>query len=138
MIMTLCPTQAAPSQPLRGTSTRTNFKRIPWTRHRAARRGVPAEGRSIHLQTYVDANGPKRRSINMEGTVTGISVSDLTDEIRSIIQIIYPSDKFELAEALSKHLEYALSNSHRMTIVMQLNDSEGTYRGELILSFGPG
>lgn len=118
------------------TSTRTNF--IAWTRYRAAGRGVRAEGRSIHLQTYVDANGPKRRSINMEGALAEISVSDLTDEIRSIIQITYPSDKFELAEALSKHLGYALSNSHRMTIVIQLNDSEGTYRGELVLSFGPG
>lgn len=137
MIMTLDSTQAAPTQPLRGTSTRTNFKRIAWTRYRAAKRGVPAEGRSIHLQTFVDANGPRRRSINMEGTVTEVSVSDLMDEIRSITQITYSSDMLEFAEAFSKHLGYALSNSHCTTIVSGLKDAEGTYRGELVISLGP-
>ena len=43
----------------------------------------------------------------MEGTVTETSVSDPIDEIRSVIRITYPSDMFEFAEALSKHLEYA-------------------------------
>ena len=137
VIMTLDPTQAAPAEPLRGTSTRTNFKRIAWTRYRAAKPGIPAEGRSIHLQTFVDANGPRRRSINMKGTVTEMSVSDLMDEIRSIIQITYPSDRLEFAKALSMHLEYALSNSHCVTIVCGLKDSGGTYRGEIVISFGP-
>jgi hypothetical protein len=137
MIVTQCPTQAAPTQPLRGTSTRTNFKRIPWTRYRAAKPGFPAEGRSVQLQTYVDANGPKRRSIILLGTVTEISGSDLMDDIRSIIQITYPSDMFEFAEALSNHLEYALSNSHCTTIVSELTNSEGTHRGEIVVSFGP-
>ena len=135
--MTLGPTQAAPTQPLRGISTRTDFKRIAWTRYRVAKPGVPAEGRSIHLQTFVDANGPKRRGINMVGTVTEISVSDLMDEIRVIIRISYPSDMFEFSEALSKNLEHALSNSHCTTIVSGLKDSGGTYRGEIVISFGP-
>ena len=135
--MTLYPTQAAPTQPLGGTSTRTNFERIAWTRYRAAKPGIPAEGRSIQLQTFVDANGPRRRSISMEGTVTEISVFDLMDEIRSIIRITYRSEMFEFAEALSKDLEYALSNSHCTTIVSGLKDSGGTYRGELVISFGP-
>jgi hypothetical protein len=138
MIMTLDLTQAAPTQPLRGTSIRTNCKRIAWTRiRRSAKPGIPAEGRSIHLQTFFDANGPRRRSINMKGTVTEMSVSDLMDEIRSITQITYSSDMFEFAEALSTHLEYALSNSHCTTIVSGLKDSGGTYRGEIVISFGP-
>jgi hypothetical protein len=136
-IMTLYPTQAAPTQPLRGTSTRTNFERIAWTRYRAAKPGIPAEGRSIQLQTFVDANGPRRRSINIKGTVTEMSVSDLMDEIRSITQITYSSDVFEFAEAFSKHLEYGLSNSHCTTIVSGLKDSGGTYRGEIVIPFGP-
>lgn len=137
MFMTLDPTQAAPAQPLRGNSTRTIFKRIAWSRYRAAKQVTPADGRSIHLQTIVDANGPKRRSINMQGTVEEISVSDLMDEIRSITRISYPSDNFELADVFSKHLEYALSNSHCTTIVSGLKDSGGTYRGELVVSLGP-
>jgi hypothetical protein len=135
MIMTLDLTQAAPTEPLRGTST---CKRIAWTRSRgSAKPGFPAEGRSIHLQTFVDANGPKRRSINMEGIVTETSVPDLMDEIRSITQIAYPSDMLEFDEAFSKYLESALSQSHCTTIVSGLKDSGGTYRGELVLSFGP-
>ncbi len=137
MVMTLYPTQAAPAQSLRGTSTRTNFKRIAWTRYRAAKPGIPAEGRSIQLQTFVDANGPRRRSINIKGVVMEMSVSDLMDEIRFITQITYSSDMFEFAETFSKHLEYALSNSHRTTIVSGLKDSGGTYRGEIAISFGP-
>lgn len=137
IIMALNPTQAAPTQPLRGTSTRTIFKRITWTRYSAAKPGFPAEGRSIHLQTFVDANGPKRRSINIVGTMTETSVSDLMDEIRSITRITYPSDMFEFAEALSRRLEHGLSNSHRTTIVSGLKDSEGIYRGDLVISFGP-
>ena len=133
MIMTLDLTQGAPSQPLRGTS----FKRIARTRYRVTKLGVPAEGRWIHLQTFVDANGPKRRSINMVGIVTETSVSDLMDEIRSTTQITYSSDMFEFFEAFSKHLEYALSNSHCVTIVCGLKDSGGTYRGEIVISFGP-
>jgi hypothetical protein len=61
----------------------------------------------------------------------------LMDEIRSITQITYSSDVFEFAEAFSKHLEYALSNSHCTTIVSGLKDSGGTYRGEIVISFGP-
>ena len=138
MIMTLDLTQAAPAEPLGGSSTRTNSKRIAWTRiRRSAKPGFPAEGRSIHLQTFVDARGPKRQSISMEGTVTEISVFDLMDEIRSIIRITYSSDMFEFAEAFSKHLEYALSNSHCTTIGSGLKDSGGTYRGEIVISFGP-
>ena len=137
MIMTLDLTQAAPTQPLRGTFIHTNFKRIAWMRCRAANPGIPAEGRSIHLQTFVDANGPKRRSISMAGTVTETSVSHLMDEIRSLIQITYPSDVFEFDEDFSKHLEYALSNCHWTTLVNGLKDSKGTYRGELAISFGP-
>jgi hypothetical protein len=137
MIMSLDPTQAAPTQPLRGTSTRTEFKRIAWTRYRAAKPGIPAEGRSIRLQTFVDVNAPRRRSINMVGTVTETSVSDLMDDIRSIIQSTYPSDMFEFAEALSMQLEYALSKSHCTTIVSALTDSKGAYRGDLVISFGP-
>jgi hypothetical protein len=98
--------------------------------------GRPAVGRSIHLQTFVEAIG-QRGSINMEGTVTETSVSDLMDEIRSITQITYSSDVFEFAEAFSKHLEYGLSNSHCTTIVSGLKDSGGTYRGEIVISFGP-
>ena len=131
MIMT------SPTQPLQGNPTRTIFKRVAWKRYRAAKQGVPAEGRSIHLQTFVDANGPKRRGINMEGTVTEMSVSDLMDEIRSITQITYPSDMLELDETFSKHLEYALSNSHCTTIVNGLKDSGGTCRGVIAISFGP-
>jgi hypothetical protein len=130
-------TLAAPTQPLSGASTRTNFKRIAWTRYRAAKPGIPAEGRSIQLQTFVDANGPRRRRINMKATVTEVSVSDLMDDIRSIIQITYPSDMLEFAEAFSKHLEYALSNSHCTTIVSGLKDSGGTCRGGIVISFGP-
>jgi hypothetical protein len=137
MIMTLDLTQGAPTQPLPGTSTRTNFKRIAWSRYRAAQPGIPAEGRSIHLQTFVHANGPKRRGITMQGAVTETSVSDVMDEIRSITEIHYPSDMLEVDEAFSKHLEYALSNSHRTTIVTGLRDSGGTYRGEIVISFGP-
>ena len=135
--MTRYPTEAAPAQPLGGTFAHTNFKRIAWTRYRAAKPGIPAEGRSIHLQTFVDANGPRRRSINMKGTVTELSVFDLMDEIRSIIRITYSSDRFEFAEAFSKHLEYALSKSHCTTIGSGLKDSGGTYRGEIVISFGP-
>lgn len=134
MIMALDPTQAAP---LPGTSTRTNFKRIEWTRARAVKPGRPAVGRSIHLQTFVEATGPKRRSTNMEGIVTETSASALMDEIRSIIQITYPSDSLECAEGLSMHLEYALSTFHCTTIVSALKDSDATYRGELVISFGP-
>jgi hypothetical protein len=97
--------------------------------------GRPAVGRSIHLQTFVEAIG-QRGSINMEGTVTETSVSDLMDEIRSIIQITYPSDRLEFAGALSRHLEYALGTSHCTTVVSALKDSKGDYRGELVISFG--
>jgi hypothetical protein len=134
MIMALDPTQAAT---LPGTSTRTNFKRIEWTRAGAVKPGRLAVGRSIHLQTFVESIGPRRRSINMVGTVTETSVSDLMDDIRSIIQSTYPSDMFEFAEALSMQLEYALSKSHCTTIVNALKDSEGTCHGELVISFGP-
>ena len=137
MITTLDSTQAALIQPLRGTSTRPVFKRIAWSRYRAAIPGIPAEGRSVHLQTFVDANGPKRRGINMEGTVTEVPISDLMDEIRSIIRIAYSPDILEFAEAFSKQLEYALSNSHCTTIVSGLKDSRGTCRGEIVISFGP-
>ena len=137
MIITLDPTHAAPTQPLRGTFTRTNFKRIAWRRYRAAKPGCRAEGRSIHLETFVDANGPKCRSISIEGTVTEISVFDLMDEIRSIIRITYRSERFEFTEAFSKDLEYALSNSHRTTIVSGLKNSEGADRGVVAISFGP-
>ena len=73
----------------------------------------------------------------MKGTVTEMSVSDLMDEIRSIIQFTYSSDTFEFVEAFSKHLEYALSNSHCTAIVSGLKDSGGTCRGEIVISFGP-
>lgn len=73
----------------------------------------------------------------MEGTVTEISVFDLMDEIRSIIRITYRSEMFEFAEAFSKDLEYALSNSHCTTIVSGLKNSEGADRGILAISFGP-
>ena len=43
----------------------------------------------------------------------------------------------EFAEAFSKQLEYALSNSHCTTIVSGLKDFGGTYRGEVVISFGP-
>ena len=87
-------------------------------------------------QTFVDTNGPKRRSTHMVGTVTETSVFDLMDQIRSIIQINYPSDMLEFDEAFSKDLEYALSNSHRTTMVSGLKDSEGADRGFLAISFG--
>lgn len=131
MIMT------SPTQPLRGNSTRTIFKRVAWTRYRAAKPGVPAEGRSIHLQTFVDARGPKGRNISMEGTVTEMSAFDLMDEIRSIIRITYRSEMCEFAEAFTRDLEYALSNSHCTTIVSGLNDSEGACRGVIAISFSP-
>ena len=138
MTLTLDLTQAAPIEPRRETSTGTNFKRIAWTRIRhSAKPGVPAEGRSIRLQTFVDANGPKRRSINLQAIVTETSVSDLMDEIRSIIRINYPSDMLEFDEAFSKDLEYALSNSHFTTMVSGLKNSEGADRGFLAISFGP-
>ena len=138
MTLTLDLTQAAPIEPRRETSTGTNFKRIAWTRIRhSAKPGVPAEGRSIRLQTFVGANGPKYRSISMEGAVTEISAFDLMDEIRSIIRINYPSDMFEFDEPFSKDLEYALSSSHRTTMVSGLKNSEGADRGFLAISFGP-
>jgi hypothetical protein len=136
MIMTLDLAQAAPAEPLGGTSICTNFQRIAWARYRAARPGCRAEGRSIQLQTFVDANGPRRRRINRKGTVTEISGSHLMGEIRSLIQITYPSDMFEFDEDFSRHLEYALSTSHCTTIVSGLKDSGGTYRGEIVVSFG--
>ena len=137
MIMTLDLNQAAPAEPPGGTSTRTNFKRIAWTRYRAMKPGWRAERRSIQLQTFVDANGPKCRSISIEGTVTEISVFDLMDEIRSIIRINYRSEMFEFAGAFSKDIEYALSHSHCTTIVSGLKNSEGADRGVVAISFGP-
>ena len=69
--------------------------------------------------------------------MTGISVFDLMDEIRAIIRITYRSEMFEFAEALSKNLESALSNSHCTAIVSGLKDSGGTCRGDIVISLGP-
>lgn len=106
-------------------------------RREAAESGVPSEGRSICLQTFVHANGSKRRGINMEGAVTETSGSDLMDDIRSITQINCASDMLEFDEAFSKDLEYALSNSHCTTIVSGLKDVKVTCCGEIVVSFGP-
>ena len=73
----------------------------------------------------------------MEGTVTETSVSDPIDEIRSVIRITYPSDMFEFAEALSKHLEYAPLQLPLHDHRERIEDSEGAYRGELVIPFGP-